>query len=295
MAPPPSRSDRNVFSSRHCSGVTSDENTQLSVRSGRAGPIRASRNGLPDSDTSQPSTSKSARASCRSPGAYIAATWCSLVASVELGVGVAVIPSTIDIADVERHRGAHYSGVTYAPLMPPSTRNVEAVMNEASSLARNATAAAISSGSAKRPMGTWTRRRAARSGSLANNSFSMRGVHRSRAQGIDADTVAGELHTELPRHGQDAAFAGGVGDLRGGRAQHRHERSGVDDRTARSSMWVMAYFEQRYTDVRLTSCTRRQASTPVVKIESSSGGEIPALLKLMSTLPNSSTTAWYRA
>jgi len=30
--------------------------------------------------------------------------------------------------------------------MPPSTRNVEAVMKEASSLARNATAAAISSG-----------------------------------------------------------------------------------------------------------------------------------------------------
>jgi hypothetical protein len=35
--------------------------------------------------------------------------------------------------------------------MPPSTRKVEAVMNEASSLARNATADAISSGSANRP------------------------------------------------------------------------------------------------------------------------------------------------
>ena len=42
---------------------------------------------------------------------------------------------------------------------------------EASSLARNATAAAISSGSAKRPTGTWTSRRAARSGSLAKSSW----------------------------------------------------------------------------------------------------------------------------
>src|SRR5213079_3222914 len=49
---------------------------------------------------------------------------------------------------------------------------VNAGMNEASSLARNATAAASSSGSAKRPTGTWIRRRAARSGSFANSSFS---------------------------------------------------------------------------------------------------------------------------
>ena len=45
-------------------------------------------------------------------------------------------------------------------------------MNEASSLARNATAAAISSGSANRPIGTCTSRRAARSGSAANSSCS---------------------------------------------------------------------------------------------------------------------------
>src|SRR4051794_37815783 len=56
--------------------------------------------------------------------------------------------------------------------MPPSTRNVEAVMNVASSLARNATAAASSSGSANLPTGTWTSRRAAFLGSLAKSSFS---------------------------------------------------------------------------------------------------------------------------
>src|SRR5262249_55402541 len=61
---------------------------------------------------------------------------------------------------------AHW-GVTYAPEMPPSTRNVVAVPNEASSLARKATAAAIASGPPKRPMGTWTSRRCAASGSAA--------------------------------------------------------------------------------------------------------------------------------
>ena len=46
--------------------------------------------------------------------------------------------------------------------MPPSTRNSEAVRNEESSEARKATAAAISSASAKRPIGMCTSRRAAR-------------------------------------------------------------------------------------------------------------------------------------
>ncbi len=45
-------------------------------------------------------------------------------------------------------------------------------MNDDSSLARNTTAFASSSGSANRPIGTWTRRRAARSGSAANSSCS---------------------------------------------------------------------------------------------------------------------------
>ena len=45
-------------------------------------------------------------------------------------------------------------------------------MNDDSSEARNSTAFAISSGSAKRPIGTCTSRRAARSASLANSSLS---------------------------------------------------------------------------------------------------------------------------
>src|SRR5690348_912028 len=54
----------------------------------------------------------------------------------------------------------------------------------------------------------------------------------------------------------------------------------------------MAYLQHRYTEVRLTSCTSRHASNSVVRIESSSGGEIPALLKAMSTPPYSFTAAW---
>src|SRR6266704_100862 len=58
---------------------------------------------------------------------------------------------------------------------------------------------------------------------------------------------------------------------------------------------LMAYLQHRYTEVRLTSCTRRHASTSVVRIESSSGGEIPALLNAMSSPPYSSTATWNSA
>ena len=98
-----------------------------------------------------------------------------------------------------------------------------AVMNDASSLARNATAAAISSGSANRPIGTCTSRRAARSGSLAKSSMQQRRGDRAGAERVDPDALAGELHAQLAGHRQHAALAGGVGDLRGGRAHQRHE------------------------------------------------------------------------
>ncbi|MDX6641778.1 MAG: hypothetical protein QOF12_2789 [Solirubrobacteraceae bacterium] len=51
---------------------------------------------------------------------------------------------------------ADHSGVTYAPAIPPSIRNVEAVMNDDSSEARKTTPLAISSGLPKRPIGMWT-------------------------------------------------------------------------------------------------------------------------------------------
>src|SRR4029453_19302092 len=50
-------------------------------------------------------------------------------------------------------------------------------------------------------------------------------------------------------------------------------------------MYGMAVWQQRYTLVRFTSCTRRHASRLVSRIESSSGGEMPALLNATSTVP----------
>ena len=162
--------------------------------------------------------------------------------------------------------------------MPPSTRNVDAVTNEASSLARNATAAAISSGSANRPIGMCTRRRAARSGSLGEQLLEHRRAHRPRAQRVDPDALAGELHAELAAHRQHAALGRGVGDLRRRRAHHGDERRDVDDRARALALHVRddvlaAQVHRR----RFTSCTRCHISVDVVRIESSSGGEMPAL------------------
>jgi hypothetical protein len=50
-------------------------------------------------------------------------------------------------------------------------------------------------------------------------------------------------------------------------------------------MCGIAYLQQKKTEVVLTLRTRSQASRPVTRIESSSGGEMPALLKAMSTRP----------
>src|ERR1700681_433271 len=54
---------------------------------------------------------------------------------------------------------ACYSGVTYAAVRPPSTRNVEPFTYDDSSLARKSAALAISRGVARRPIGRWIRRR----------------------------------------------------------------------------------------------------------------------------------------
>ena len=116
--------------------------------------------------------------------------------------------------------------------MPPSTMNAEAVMKEASSEARKAAADAISSGSAKRPIGTWTSRRAARSGSFANSSCRQGRVHRPGAEGVHSHALLGELHAELAGHRQDAALRGGVGHLRRGRSEDGDERGCVDHAAA---------------------------------------------------------------
>src|SRR4029453_3666317 len=111
--------------------------------------------------------------------------------------------------------------------MPPSTRNVFAVMKLDSSEARKSTAFAISSGSANRPTGTCTRRRAAFSGSLANSSWS-RGVLTGPGQSALTRTPWRGAHTPPPRATRRAPPLGrGVGDVRGARPHRGHERGGV--------------------------------------------------------------------
>ena len=47
----------------------------------------------------------------------------------------------------------------------------------------------------------------------------------------------------------------------------------------------MPYLQHRYTEVRLTSWTRCHDARSVARIESSSGGEMPALLNSTSIPP----------
>ena len=105
-----------------------------------------------------------------------------------------------------------------------------ALTNEESSLARKATAAAISVGlgepadrdvdeAARGPLRV-----------LGEQLLEQRGVDRPRAERVDADALAGELHAQFAGHGEDAALGRGVRDLRGRRAHPGHEGRGVDDR-----------------------------------------------------------------
>ena len=111
-------------------------------------------------------------------------------------------------------------------------------MKDESSEARKAAAAAISLASPKRPMGMCTRRRAARSGSLAKSSWSNGVLTGPGHSAFDPHPLAGELHAELAGHGEDAALAGRVADLAGGRAHDRHEGGRVDDRTTAAGQKV---------------------------------------------------------
>ena len=114
--------------------------------------------------------------------------------------------------------------------MPPSTRNVDAVMKLDSSLARNSDGVGdlVGVGEAAhrdvhQPPGRPLR-------VLGEQLAQQRGVDRPGAQRVDPDALAGELHAELAAHREHAALARGVGDLRRRGAHHGDERRGVDDR-----------------------------------------------------------------
>ncbi len=162
-------------------------------------------------------------------------------------------------------------------------------MNEASSLARNATAAASSSGSANRPTGMCTRRRCARSGSFANSSCSS-GVFTGPGQSAFTRmpwrancTPSSRLIASTPPF--DAVYE--ICDVAEPSTATNDAVLMIEPRPC-ATMCRSAAREQRYTDFRLTSCTFCHAGSSVVSMESSSGGEMPALLNAMSTEPYAS-------
>ena len=67
----------------------------------------------------------------------------------------------------------------------------------------------------------------------------------------------------------------------------------ITDPPPASSRCGMPCLQQRNTDLRFTSCTRCQASSEVSSTDTSSGGEMPALLKRTSMWPNSSRARAY--
>src|SRR6516225_1558548 len=174
--------------------------------------------------------------------------------------------------------------------MPPSTRKVDAVMNDASSLAKNATVAAISSGSANRPSGTWTSRRAARSGSLANSSLSsgvLTGPGHSAFTRIPLRAYCTPSSRDIASTPPlDAVYE--ICDVADPITATNDATLTIDPLPA-ALMCRSAARQHRYTDLRLTSCTLCHADSSVHSIRSSSGGEIPALLNAMSTDPQRCT------
>ena len=113
--------------------------------------------------------------------------------------------------------------------MPPSTMNCDAVMKLESSEARNSTAAAISCGSASRPIGMCTSCRSTLSGSESSSSWA---IGESTGPGHSALTRMPSGRTARRARGTAPAppLGCGVGDPGLGAARHRETGRGVDDR-----------------------------------------------------------------
>src|SRR5699024_10156955 len=158
--------------------------------------------------------------------------------------------------------------VTYAAVIPPSTVNVLAFTDDASSLARNATAAAISSGSANRPPGTCTSRRCAAAGSGANSSCSsgvLTGPGHSALTRIPSyanGTPSSRLIDRTPPFDAEYEICEVAAPM-----SATNEAVLMIAPDFCSTMCVSAYLLHRYTDLRLTFCTRDPASRPVSRID----------------------------
>ena len=116
--------------------------------------------------------------------------------------------------------------------MPPSTSNDWPVMNDDSSEARNSAPLAISSGLAEAP------HRDVHQPALAlvlvvQVLGQQRREHRSGAQRVGPQALAGVDDGDLPGHRQHRPLGGRVGDLGGGGPQVGHEAGHVDDGRSR--------------------------------------------------------------
>src|SRR5665213_1094261 len=176
--------------------------------------------------------------------------------------------------------GRHdYSGVTYAAVRPPSTRNVDAFTYDDSSLARKSAAFTISRGFAILPIGTWTRRRSAAPGvSLQMRSKS--GVSTGPGHSALTRTPCRANCTPSSLLIESTAPFDAVYEICDVAAptSATNDATLITEPPPRSSKCGMPYLQQTNTPRVLTACTRSHASRPVSRIESSSAGEMPALL-----------------
>ena len=133
---------------------------------------------------------------------------------------------------------------------------------EDSSLARKSAALTISRGFASRPIGQWIRRRSSAAGS-SPKICSRSGVSTGPGQrALTRTPCARELDAELAAHREHGALRRRVGDLRGGRAEDRHEDATlITEPPPRSSRYGIPCLQQRKTPCVLTACTRSHAST----------------------------------
>src|SRR5581483_11452897 len=180
---------------------------------------------------------------------------------------------------LDHQREPHHSGVTYAAVNPPSTRNVAPVTYEDSSEARNSAPLTTSRGFARRPVGQWTRRRSRAAGS----SPKMRrrsGVSTGPGQSAFTRTPSRANCTASSRVIESTAPFEAVYEIWLVAAPTIATKLAtlMTLPPPRVSRWGMPCLQQRNTPFVFTSCTRSQASTVVSRTDASSAGEMPALL-----------------
>src|SRR5438477_10045792 len=169
-----------------------------------------------------------------------------------------------------RDKLKHHSGVIYAAVIPPSTRNVDPFTYDDSSLARNNAAFAISSGRAKRPGGMCTSRRLRRAGSASSSCSS--GVSTGPGQSAFARMFLRANSTAISRVIDSTPPLLAVYAICGAAAPITATNDAVlmiDPPPARNSAGI-AYLHPKKTPLRFTLIVRSQAASGVSTTDASS-------------------------